>query len=216
MKGFIKTLLRESLLHEIMEPDIRLPFIENGEHNYTVIATDKENDNEHYLILNTSLLKLSNIRYELSFGLYVVNKALDKTSNYFYTREEVDKYLPNELRGKVMPLVSDVSVNLIKRIQPKSIEMQTAEKLENNSLKRYDKIIDLLVNDLSYTKINDYEKDGIHYWVFNFKEENNINEIILDQDSMLSYEITPIIDKVKRIEESLKNHNVLKSLKNNI
>ena len=216
MKGYIKKLLREALFYESMESDIRLPFTENGEHNYIVIATDKENDNEHYLILNTSLLRLSNIRYELSFGIYVVNKSLDKTSNYFYTREEVNKYLPSQLKGKVMPLVNEMSVNLIKRIQPKSIEMQTAEKLEGDSLKRYDKIIDLLVNELNYIKINDYEKDGIHYWVFNVKNENNINEIILDEDSMLTYEIIPMTDKIKRIEESLKKHGFLNSLKENI
>jgi hypothetical protein len=216
MKGFIKKILREGLFYENMESDIRLPFIENGEHNYTVIATDKENDDEHYLILNTSLLKLSNIRYELSFGLYVINKSLDKSSNYFYTREEVNKYLPNQLKGKVTPLVNEMSINLIKRIQPKSIEMQTTEKLEGDSLKRYDKIIDLLVNELNYKLINDYEKDGIHYWVFNVKNENNINEVILDEDSMLTYEIVPITDKIKRIEESLKKHNFLDSLKENI
>jgi hypothetical protein len=216
MKGFIKKILREGLFYENMESDVRLPFIENGEHNYTVIATDKENDDEHYLILNTSLLKLSNIRYELSFGLYVINKSLDKSSNYFYTREEVNKYLPNQLKGKVTPLVNEMSINLIKRIQPKSIEMQTTEKLEGDSLKRYDKIIDLLVNELNYKLINDYEKDGIHYWVFNVKNENNINEVILDEDSMLTYEIVPITDKIKRIEESLKKHNFLDSLKENI
>ncbi len=115
-----------------------------------------------------------------------------------------------------MPLVNEMSVNLIKRIQPKSIEMQTAEKLEGDSLKRYDKIIDLLVNELNYIKINDYEKDGIHYWVFNVKNENNINEIILDEDSMLTYEIIPMTDKIKRIEESLKKHGFLNSLKENI
>lgn len=37
--------------------------------------------------------------------------------------------------------------------------MQTAENLEGDSLRRYDKIIDLLVNDLGYIKINDYDKD---------------------------------------------------------
>lgn len=216
MKTYIKKLLREGLFYENMESDVRLPFIENGEHNYMVIATDEENDDEHYLILNTSLLKLSNIRYELSFGLYVVNKSLDKSSNYFYTREEVNKYLPSQLKGKVTPLVNEMSINLIKRIQPKSIEMQTAEKLEGDSLKRYDKIIDLLVNELNYKLINDYQKDDIHYWVFNVKNENNINEVILDEDSMLTYEIVPITDKIKRIEESLKKHNFLDSLKENI
>ena len=216
MKTYIKKLLREGLFYENMESDVRLPFIENGEHNYMVIATDKENDDEHYLILNTSLLKLSNIRYELSFGLYVVNKSLDKSSNYFYTREEVNKYLPSQLKGKITPLVNEMSINLIKRIQPKSIEMQTAEKLEGDSLKRYDKIIDLLVNELNYKLINDYQKDDIHYWVFNVKNENNINEVILDEDSMLTYEIVSITDKIKRIEESLKKHNFLDSLKENI
>ncbi len=67
-------------------------------------------------------------------------------------------------------------------------------------------VLILLINHLGYIKINDYEKDGIHHWVFNVENENNINEIILDEDSMLTYEILPITNKIKRIEESLKNH----------
>jgi hypothetical protein len=92
--------------------------------------------------------------------------------------------------------------------------MQTAEKLEGDSLRRYDKIIDLLINDLGYIKINDYDKDGIHYWVFNKKENNEITEIVLDEDTILSYELISIEDKIKRIEESLDKHNFLESLRN--
>jgi len=91
--------------------------------------------------------------------------------------------------------------------------MQTAENLEGDSLKRYDKIIDLLINDLGYIKINDYDKNGIHYWVFNKKENNEINEIVLNEDTILTYELIPIEDKIKRIEESLNKHNFLESLR---
>ena len=92
--------------------------------------------------------------------------------------------------------------------------MQTAENLEGDSLRRYDKIIDLLINDLGYIKINDYDKNGIHYWVFNKKENNEITEIVLDEDTILSYELISIEDKIKRIEESLDKHNFLESLRN--
>lgn len=92
--------------------------------------------------------------------------------------------------------------------------MQTAENLEGDSLRRYDKIIDLLINDLGYIKINDYDKDGIHYWVFNKKENNEITEIVFDEDTILSYELISIEDKIKRIEESLDKHNFLESLRN--
>lgn len=212
MKRLIKQLIRETLFFEVMQPNIHEPFIENGEHNYIVIATDDENEDEYYLVLNVSLLRLSDIRSELSFGIYIVSKDLTKTSKYFYTREEVNKYLPNELRGKVMPLVNEMSKNLITRINPKSIEMQTAEKLSGDSLKRYEKIIEMLTNELGYIKINDYKKDGIHYWVFN----RNDKEEVFNEETILTYEIIPIDDKIKRIEESLKKHNFLESLKNNI
>jgi len=39
----------------MMKVDIDKPFIENGEHNYIVIATDEENEDEYYLVLNVSL-----------------------------------------------------------------------------------------------------------------------------------------------------------------
>ena len=88
--------------------------------------------------------------------------------------------------------------------------MQTAENLEGDSLRRYDKIIDLLVNDLGYIKINDYDKDGIHYWGF----KRNDKEEVFNEDTILSYELIPIEDKIKRIEESLNKHNFLESLRN--
>lgn len=88
--------------------------------------------------------------------------------------------------------------------------MQTTENLEGDSLRRYDKIIDLLVNDLGYIKINDYDKDGIHYWVF----KRNDKEEVFNEDTILSYELIPIEDKIKRIEESLNKHNFLESLRN--
>jgi hypothetical protein len=88
--------------------------------------------------------------------------------------------------------------------------MQTAENLEGDSLRRYDKIIDLLINDLGYIKINDYDKDGIHYWVF----KRNDKEEVFNEDTILSYELIPVEDKIKRIEESLDKHNFLESLRN--
>ena len=212
MRRFIKQLLRESLFFETMQPNIHEPFMENGEHNYAIIAIDNENEDEHYLVLNVNLLKINDVRNELSFGIYVVSKDLKKTSKYFYTREEVSKYLPNELKGKVMPLVNKMASNLITRINPKSIEMQTAEKLSGDSLKRYEKIVEMLTNELGYVKINDYEKNGIHYWVFN----RNDKEEVFNEETILTYELIPIEDKIKRIEESLKKHNFLESLKKHI
>ncbi len=90
--------------------------------------------------------------------------------------------------------------------------MQTAENLEGDSLRRYDKIIDLLINDLGYIKINDYDKDGIHYWVF----KRNDKEEVFNEDTILSYELIPVEDKIKRIEESLDKHNFLESLRKSL
>jgi len=90
--------------------------------------------------------------------------------------------------------------------------MQTAENLEGDSLRRYDKIIDLLINDLGYIKINDYDKDGIHYWVF----KRNDKEEVFNEDTILSYELIPVEDKIKRIEESLDKHNFLEFLRKSL
>jgi len=94
-----------------------------------------------------------------------------------------------------MPLVNKMTSNLITRINPKSIEMQTAEKLSGDSLKRYEKIVEMLTNELGYVKINDYEKNGIHYWVFN----RDGKEEVFNEETILTYELIPIEDKIKRI-----------------
>jgi len=56
------------------------------------------------------------------------------------------------------------------------------------------------------------KKNGIHYWVFN----RNDKEEVFNEETILSYELIPIEDKIKRIEESLKKHNFLESLKKHI
>jgi len=83
MRRFIKLLLRENLFFETMRANIHEPFMENGEHNNIIIAIDDENEDEHYLVLNVTLLKISDIRSELSFGIYVVSKDLKKNLKIF-------------------------------------------------------------------------------------------------------------------------------------
>ena len=140
------------------------------------IAIDDNNDMYHYLVLFSALTPTVNkLHYHYSYGFTVHNKDWYVTTGPLYNRGDAAKYLPLDLYGKIIPLVLDMTKNLIKRINPPRIIRETMEALEGNSLKRYDKITDLLINELGYRM----EKEGVtpegkNYWIMTNGDGKNV------------------------------------------
>jgi hypothetical protein len=203
MKPIIKQLLRERLLtkEDMVSNGNYDDFIEYEYTNLIVIAKDDNNKNEHFLVLSVNLTPINKSLFELTFGFSIHNIDLNKVGDYMYDRESVSKYLTSDLNGKIMPLVIKMMNNLIKRINPKSIEMQTFENLSGDSLKRYDKIIEMLINDFNYKLINTYlDKTGVNHWLFkNFSEE----EIELNENNITGHHPKTTKDKIKVLNEYL-------------
>jgi len=84
----------------------------------------------------------------------------------------------------------------------KKIEMETTEELEGDSLKRYQKIIDLLINNFHYELINTYkDNSGIYHWKFkNFSEE----EINLTENDIESHNPPTTEEKWEKLNEYIK------------
>ena len=195
MKDIIKKILRENILIEEMKPTLGDNFTEKTpETNLLLVATDENNDKEHYLVLGVDLVK-GKYGYELGYGFSIMDINLIIVSSYMRTRDEVGKYLPIELKGKLMPKIIQMITNLVNKINPKIIVMDAIEKLEGDSLKRHEKITDTLIG-LGYKIKEGYPKkdsEGKYEWVLlNSNVEGGLNEELLLE----------FIDKKKRQNET--------------
>lgn len=179
-------------LSEAMTTRIDDEFTERDYWNAIVIAVDDNNDFEHYLVLTVNLIPDTNkIKYILSYGFSLYNVKTEKVGHYLYNRNEVAKYLPTDLKGRISPIVINMLENLVNRIKPPIIHMTTEEILSGGSLKRYDNITDLLINKLGYilqdSGVNAF---GKNYWVL---IDRNQKEITVDD----SYQLNE--DEIRRL-----------------
>lgn len=160
-----------------------------------LIATNNDNPTEHYLVLSVNLEKKGNIIYEYNYGFYTLGKDEITTSELMYTRNDVSKYLPPTLKGQIIPLVIEMTRDLITRNNPKQITRQTMERLEDDSLKRYEKITKLLTNELGYIQKRHTQHNGLHEWLF---IKNDDSEMRLNEEQLLNYKLSPIEEMVIR------------------
>ena len=95
-----------------------------------------------------------------------------------YTRGETAKYLPMEIKSTVIPLVKQMTINLVNRIKPNIIRREATEFLTQNGMKRYDEISKLLQDELGYTLIEQGKNaEGKQLWKFkNGGVERELNE----------------------------------------
>ena len=195
-----------------MVPNIEPPFTQFPNANAIIVAKDKSNDYETYLILSVTL-DCDNDVCDYSYGFSLHDKDFNKVKPYMYLKSEVDKYLPLELKGEIRQLIHDMTKNLIKRLQPKIIKREAMEKLNNDSLKRYNEITNLLINELGYELLKSGINDGINYWVF---KKLNGEEISLNERNINTFELSNIEKRVikmnKLFETDLSPENLKKKL----
>lgn len=191
-KSLIKKLLREVLLKENWLGNQMRPVfdgklvIDNQHHDAMIVAEDTNNPTQHYLVLNVKLLpNINSFDYTYAFSIH--NENLKLKGGFMYERAEVNKWLPQELNNKIMPFVINMTKDLVNKNKPKRITRKAMENLEGNSLIRYQKITDVLI-DLGYKLQEGYprkDSTGKLEWIFidDSNKEHNLNEeTILDYD----------------------------------
>jgi hypothetical protein len=164
MKRLIKKLLRENILNEVMTSTTGNEPHENGNANYFVIAQDNESNDFLLLIVE---LEPENNEFIYSYSFQVLNQNAEIVTNRMYTRGETAKYLPMEIKSTVIPLVKQMTINLVNRIKPNIIRREATEFLTQNGMKRYDEISKLLQDELGYTLIEQGKNaEGKQLWKF--------------------------------------------------
>jgi hypothetical protein len=168
-------------VNEIMIPTNNNKIIQYSNTNYIIVA--KDDITHDSLVLFTELHKENNY-YIYSYYFVVFDKNNKPKSQRLYTRNEASKYLPKEIKSNMIPKILDMTRMLINRIKPDIIQRETAEKLTEKSMKRYDIISQLLQDELGYELVthNIDSKNG-HRWTF---VKDNLN-IDLDENTILDH-----------------------------
>jgi len=209
MKGLIRRLLREAMVSKITDWKCDINHVgEHGNQLSTLICKDDENGNKFYLFVGFEDIG-GNINYSYSF-LLVDEHNTPITKDYIVNREEVAKYLPNEIKNKklITPIIEMMTRKLLDKQLPDIIVRETAEPLQNDSLKRYDMITNIMVNEYGYNLIERSKNQfGGTKWVLS-KQEITDNNKNMDETYIIEHEYTP-----QEIAQMTFGHIDLKTLK---
>jgi len=194
MKHLIKKLLREHILNEVMIPTTGNEPHENGDANYFAIAQDDET--QEFLVLWVELKKEDNGEYTYSYFFNLANPN-GGFSNRFYTRAETAKYLPMEIKSTVIPLVKQMTINLVNRIKPNIIRRDAVEFLTQKGMERYDIISKLLQDEMGYKLVwQGKNSEGKQSWKF----EKDGHQTEMNEDTISEYYIPKASNWLKDIE----------------
>ena len=175
----MRKLIRK-LLKEIIENKI-----DNWEENIsdfgnvlaTIIWYDTENNEYFYLFVG--LTPYGNIQ-SFSYSFMLIDKDGNPLSDYITERNEVAKYIPNEIKNSklIFPIIENLTRKLLNKMTPEEIYRKTIEPLTNNSLERYHRITNIMINEYDYKLKETYvDKDGCTVWklIKNGNTEKNKN-----------------------------------------
>ena len=142
---------------------------ENGNILTTIISSDEET--EEVLTLTVKFDYYENDSAEFSYTFTLMNYRTQVIIKHeMYKREEVAPYLPNDVKKQrlVIPIVFNLTRRLLELNKPKHVRRRTAEKLEGDSLTRYD-IITGIFKKFGYEINNIRKLDGYYYWFLDLK-----------------------------------------------
>jgi hypothetical protein len=142
----------------------------------TLIIKDDETGDKLYLFVGFYQADgLSN--YSYSFML--LDKDDNPKTGYMTNRGEVKKYLPQNIKNNklILPIIMDMTRQLMDKQLPDIIIRRTVEPLSGDSLKRYEEITNIMVNEYGY-HLDSVEKNrsGETIWRLSKEESNKDNE----------------------------------------
>jgi hypothetical protein len=174
MKELIKQLLREAIENKIGEWESNISDFDKvlG----TPIWIDGETGEMFYAFVGfNSLGKVES--YSYSFMLLDGNNK--PKTGYMTERDEVTKYIPKELKNnkQILPIIEGLTRKLLDKMIPEEIYRRTVEPLTGDSLERYNRITNIMINEYGYTLDKTYTDDkGCTIWILTKKNQTDNNK----------------------------------------
>jgi hypothetical protein len=154
-----------------------------------LISEDNETKNKLYLFVGFTPMtgKLANY-YEYSYSFMLLDKNDKPITNYLTSRKEVKQYLPKDLIGNrsIFPIIKIITRKLLdNNMSIENIFRKTEEKLSGDSLKRYEEITNIMINEYGYKLIQEGDTDfGTHYWKLS-KHQNTENNTEMKEEYII-------------------------------
>jgi hypothetical protein len=211
MRDLIRKLLREEMLSAIDKWRENLNMIkdDNTTALTTLIGIDDITDDKLYLFV--SFVKFQTVS-DYSYSFMVLDKNNKPITGYMTERNEVKQYMPEEIKNKkqIFPIIKDMTRELMDAELPQNIYRKTVEPVDGDSLKRYEEITNIMVNEYGYKLIeHKTNKWGETSWKLtretvsdNNKEMNESYEITHEYSTQekLKKALDPILPLLKNYE----------------
>lgn len=173
MKGLIKKLLREAIENKINDWEDNTG--DFGNVVGTPIWVDNETGEMFYLFVGFNTYG----RMEsYSYSFMLLDGDNKPKTEYMTERDEVSRYIPKDIKNsrQIFPIIEGLTRKLLNKMIPQEIYRRTVEPLTGDSLERYNRITQLMVNEYGY-KVNEtyVDDDGCTVWklIKNQETENN-------------------------------------------
>jgi HSP90 family molecular chaperone len=195
MRSLIKKLLKEFVEIKLNEWEDNIS--DFGKVVSTLIWCDREKQQKLYLFVGFNTYgELESF----SYSFMLLNENNEPLTEYMTEKDEVSKYLPNEIKNKkqIFPIIKNMTRKLLDNNIPKKILRKTVEPLGGDSLKRYEEITNIMVNEYGY-KIDETYLDsfGCTVWLLSKKEITDNNS-----DMNETYEIGGIPNKKQILKDT--------------
>ena len=160
-------------------------FYENGV--ITTLVSKDEETGEYFRVFVGFNKEDDKIWYSYSF-LLTDKDNKPKTNGFLTKREEINKHLPNDIKNKklIFPIIEAMTRKLLDKQLPNEINRQTSEQLDGDSLKRYEIITNIMVNEYGY-KLIEKKKDEFGYTHWKLSRLENMDK---NKDMKETYNIT--------------------------
>jgi hypothetical protein len=177
MRDLIKKILKEEMVSKLSnEQKFNLLVDSNTVICNTLISKDSETNDKLYLFVGFKNFTTIS-EYSYSFLLVDENNQV-LGDGYMTERNEVESYIPQDIKNKrqIFPIIMKMTRELLDSYLPQNIFRKTVESVGGDSLKRYEEITNIMVNEYGYNlDSQEQTRDGRTIWYLSRGEVTNNN-----------------------------------------
>jgi hypothetical protein len=178
MKGFIKQLLREQMISFIDNWSDNVNILKDTKSTVVTTLISKDDETNNRLFLFVGFRHHPTIS-EYSYSFMLLDKDNKPLTDYLTTRSEVSQYIPEDIKNKkqIFPIIINMTRELMDAELPQNIFRKTVEPVDGDSLKRYEEITNIMVNEYGY-RLDSTEKtkDNRTIWYLTKDSETDNNK----------------------------------------
>ncbi len=111
---------------------------------------------------------------EYSYSFMLLDVDNNPKTNYMTTRDRVKPFLPSN-KSLIFPLIKELTRKLLNKMLPEKILRRTVEFNNEFTLKRYDEITNIMVNEYGYSLTLKKDEDSTITWILTRTQINESN-----------------------------------------